>query len=70
MNPGDFVRYYFARKYPVIGIVLRKWEYEGSNDVSTHGTYVYSVEIMENNGVVGVFDIHVGDEWEILSENR
>ena len=68
MKTGDLVKYWFARKYPVFGLVIRKWEYPCDHSALPQGTYIYSVEIMENNGQVSAFDIHVGDQWEVISE--
>ena len=65
MNPGDLVMYWLARKYPVFGLVLRK--YECDHSALPQGTYMFSVEIMENNGQVSSFDIHVGDQWEVIN---
>lgn len=70
MNPGDFVRYWFSQKYPIIGIVLRKWDYDLMNVPVKHGTYLYTVDIMENSGEISAFDIHEGDEFEVISEAR
>ena len=70
MKPGDLVRYLFARKFPVFGVVIEKFDYEMNQFPPRHGTYLYTVEILGEDGKVEVFDIHKGDEWEVISEYR
>ena len=66
MKPGDLVRYWFARKCPVFGVVIEKYDYE-TNNIISQGTYLYTVDILEPDGTMEKFDIHEGDEWEIIA---
>lgn len=68
MNLGDLVTYWFAGKYPCMGIVVKKWDWNTGEARAPLGTYMYSIEILENNGRVSMFDIHEGDSWEVHSE--
>lgn len=70
MRVGDLVRYWFARKYSVFGVVIEKFDYELNQFQPSprQGTYLYSVEILGEDGRVEGFDIHEGDVWEVLSE--
>ena len=65
MKPGDLVRYWFARKYPVFGVVTEKYSYEADHPVQP-GTYLYSVVILVDGGSKEIFDIHEGDKWEVI----
>ena len=66
MRVGDLVKYWFARECLVFGVVIEKCDYE-INNVVEQGTYLYSVGILESDGVVEKFDIHERDEWEVIS---
>lgn len=68
MNLGDVVKYLFSRKYPIIGMIVKKWDWSFAEQVISSGTYLYSVEILEFTGDISVFDIHEGDEFEVLNE--
>jgi len=69
VKPGDLVRYWFARKYSVFGVVIEKFDYKPiPGHPVQHGTYLYSVEILGEDGRIEGFDIHQGDVWEVISE--
>lgn len=59
------VRYWFARKYPVTGLVVNKIDL---CDGDQQGTYLYTVDIMENDGRISAFDVHNGDRFNVLCE--
>lgn len=65
MNVGDFVTYYFHPGWPISGVVVEKYGYEVPNGV-LQGTYLYSVKILEHDGTVEKFDVHEGDEFEVV----
>ena len=53
----------------MFGVVIEKFDYEPiPGHPVQHGTYLYSVEILGEDGRIEGFDIHEGDEWEVLSE--
>ena len=68
MKPGDLIRYMFARKYPIFGVVIEKHDHELNQFQPSprQGTYLYTVKILEENGRIEVLDIHQGDLWEVL----
>lgn len=68
MRVGDLIRYWFARKYPVVGVVTEKHDYNLTTPIQK-GTYLYSVKILKNDCTIETFDIHEGDNWEVLSEH-
>lgn len=65
MKAGDLIKYWFARAYPVTGILLKKYELDG---VLAQSRYLYTIEVMENSGCVSSFDVYVGDRVEVISE--
>lgn len=66
MKPGDLVKYWFARKYPVTGVLLKKYEL---GNVIAQSRYLYTIEILEGSGCVSSFDVYVGDHVEVISES-
>ncbi len=69
MNVGEFVTYFFARKYPHTGIVVRKRDYTEADRVLSAGSYLYTVDILEDSGCISTFDIHMGDMWKVILEH-
>jgi len=67
MKTGDLIRYWFARKYPIFGVVIEKYDYE-INNIIQEGTYLYTVDILQTDGTIEKFDIHKGDKWELIGE--
>ena len=68
MKTGDLIRYWFARKYPIFGVVIEKYDYEIK--YIQKGTYLYTVDILKPDGTMEKFDIHEGDKWELIGETR
>lgn len=66
MKTGDLIRYWFARKYPIFGVVIEKYDYEIK--YITQETYLYTVDILKPDGTIEKFDIHKGDKWELIGE--
>lgn len=60
------VLYWFAGKYPYVGLVVRRVVL---NHEPLYSTYLYTAEIMENDGRLSTFDVHDGDRFEILCES-
>lgn len=73
MKPGDLVRYWFARKYPVFGTVLNLKRLEGhrfSEGSIEHPSYLYTIDILNVEGMIECFDVYEGDTWEVINEAR
>jgi len=69
MKRGDLIRYWFAPKYPIFGVVIEKYDYQ-INSIIQEGTYLYTVDILKPDGTMEKFDIHEGDKWELIGETR
>jgi len=66
MNVGDLIIYWFAGKYPYTGIVMKVRDAYTYSEI-LEGTYKFTVDLILLDGSVSTFDVHTGDEWELIS---